>query len=206
MKTSRYRSKIQNADSAFARPRFTWAARVFVAAFLFFAFAFSPLTAQQITRVAVLDMARLLAAFPKAVEGLKNFEAKKAEIQTEVNRQTAEIKRLQEAKVDAENSHDYDYVQRLEREISSRTLVLKNYAAARQNELDLMAKALSAGTPFAQKLGVTVAQVAEAEGYSLVLNLTPQQAEANLVLWNSPAVDITDKVIQALSAAFPSAR
>jgi outer membrane protein len=166
---------------------------------ILFALAGFPLAAQQITRVAVIDLARVMAAFPKDTAALKNFEAKKAEVQAEVDRKAAEIKGLQAQKANADTAGDGVQSSALAAEIAAKTASFKDYVAARQNELDLLAKALSSQTSFVQKLGATISQVAEEEGYSLVLNLKPQDQNANIVLWNSPAIDITDKVIQAFS-------
>ena len=177
--------------------RFELAAACIAAFFLLVA---QPLASQQITRVSVVDLARILAAFPKDTAALRNFETKKSEVQTEVDRRAAEIRALQAKKSEAEASGDNATNVAIESELARKTADLKQYAAARQNELDLLAKALSTGASFLQSLSATIAQVAESEGYSLVLNLKPQDQNANIVLWNSASVDITDKVIQALSA------
>jgi outer membrane protein len=155
--------------------------------------------AQQITRVAVLDLSRVLAAFPQDSAAIKNFESRKADVQAVVDARTAEIKKLQARKTDAENSGDAETAKSLEQEIAKKTADLKDYATARQNELDIMAKALSSSASFLKKLNVKIGQVAEAEGYTLVLNAKPDQG-SSIVLWNSSAVDITDKVIQAINS------
>lgn len=155
--------------------------------------------AQQITRVAVLDIGRVLSYYAKEASALINFEKKKAEVQAEVDKQSAEIKLLQLKKVEAQSHDDAELVSSLDLEIVRKTAELKEYLTSRQNELDLLAKALSSSSSFLQRLNSTIAKVAEAEGYSLVLNLKPQDQNANLVLWYSPAIDITDKVIQALA-------
>lgn len=166
----------------------------------FFLLAAAPALSQQITRVAVLDMPRVLSAFPMDAAALKNFEARKAEMQAEVDRKAAEIKSLQSGKAEADASGDSEAAESLGGEIARRTAALREYVSARQGELDLLAKALSSNASFVQKLAATIAQVAEAEGYSLVLNLKSQDQSTNIILWNSPSIDITDKVIQALSA------
>lgn len=167
--------------------------------FLFVVLVTGVVSAQQITRVAVLDLARVLATFPKDTAALKNFELKKAEIQAEADRRSVEIRNLQARKTDADTSGDQEASRALELEISRKISSLQDYVQARQNELDLLAKALSSANSFLQKLNSTIARVAEEEGFSLVLNLKPQDQSSSLVLWNSPAIDITDKVIQALS-------
>lgn len=168
---------------------------------IFLILATAPVLSQQITRVAVVDLSRVLSAFPADTAALKNFEAKKAEIQAEVDRRAAEIKNLQSKKANADTFGEGDRAFDLTREIEQKTEALKEYISARQNELDLLAKALSSSASFVQKLGSTIAKVAEAEGYSLVLNLKPQDQNASVVLWNSASIDITDKVIQAIPAS-----
>jgi outer membrane protein len=159
-----------------------------------------PLQAQQITRVAVLNMARVLAAFPIDQNSLKNFEAKKAEIQAEINTMTAEVRDLSARKAELEAMGATLTAKHYQNEIDRKTQEVKQYAAQRQNELDILAKVVSANLSFVQRLGSTIALVAETEGYSMVLNLAPEDKKSDLVLWNSPSVDITDKVIQALSS------
>ncbi|MCX7026813.1 MAG: OmpH family outer membrane protein [Spirochaetes bacterium] len=176
------------------------AARVLaLAAALAFCTVF-PASAQQITRVAVIDLTRVLAAFPQDVAAIKNFETRKADVQAAVDARTAEIKRLQSKKAVAESSDDAETAKNLDQEIAIKTADLKEYASARQNELDLLVRALSSSASFLKKLNAKMAQVAEAEGYTLVLNSKPQDQGSSIVLWNSSAVDITDKVIQSLNA------
>ena len=47
---------------------------------------------------------------------------------------------------------------------------------------------------FYKNLNRTIKKVAENEGLSMVINLQ----QSNSILWYSPAVDITDKVIESL--------
>ena len=155
--------------------------------------------AQQITRVAVLDLSRVLAAFPQDAAAIKNFESRKAEVQAAVDARTAEIRKLQTRKAESEGSGDFETAKSLDQDIAKKTADMRDYAAARQNELELLAKALSSNVSFLKKLNAKIAQVAEAEGYTLVLNTKSDQG-SGIVLWNSSAVDITDKVIQSLNA------
>lgn len=173
-------------------------AMLVLAAFLLL--SLRPLAAQQITRAAVIDMNRVLAAFPSDTAALKNFETRKAQVQAEVDGKAAEIRKLQAKKAEAEVLDDRVQMEFLSSELARKTADLKEFISSRQNELDLLAKALSSNASFIQKLSSTIAQVAETEGYSLVLNLKPQDQNASIVLWNSASIDITDKVIQALSA------
>jgi outer membrane protein len=159
-----------------------------------------PVSAQQITRVAVVDLTRILAAFPKNASAIRNFETKKAEVQVIVDAKAAEIRQMQAKKNEYDPVDNQEEIATLNALIAQKSIELKEYAQARQNELDLIAKALSSNVSFLQKLNATIAHVAESEGFSLVLNLRPQDQASAIVLWNSPSVDITDKVIQALGS------
>jgi outer membrane protein len=152
---------------------------------------------QSITRIAVIDMARVLDTFSDNTAAIRNFEQKKAEIQGEVDKMAADIKALQTQKTEAQARGDSSSVQSLDAQIAKKTADLKEYVTARQNELDIMAKALSSSNSFLQKIDETVGRIAESEGYSIVLNLTPKD-DSNIVVWNSTAIDITDEVILAL--------
>jgi outer membrane protein len=156
--------------------------------------------AQQITRVAVLDLPKVVASFPQETAPLKQFEEKKAEIQAEADRQAAAIRSLQAQKQSAEQVGQWASAGILDAEIADRTQALKDYVRDRQAELELMAKVLGTGATFLQRLNQTIRQVAEAEGYSVVLNLKPESGTSQ-VLWYSGAVDLTDKVIQAVVAS-----
>ncbi|MEW6548385.1 MAG: OmpH family outer membrane protein [Spirochaetota bacterium] len=175
--------------------------RRFILAVFAFAFALASLGAQQITRVAVVDLSRVLAAFPSQTQAIKNFETRKAEVQAAVDVRAAEIRTLQAKRAEIQNRDGMvEGLAELDAKISKLTAELKEYVNARQNELDLLARSISSNATFLQKLNSTIAQVAEAEGFSLVLNTKPQDQSSGMILWHSPSVDLTDKVIQAIAA------
>ena len=58
-----------------------------------------------------------------------------------------------------------------------------------------MKQSLSQNDEFYKKLNATIRRIAENEGLSMIINVDKNQ----FVLWYSPSVDITDKVIDALS-------
>ncbi|TXT41886.1 MAG: outer membrane protein [Spirochaetes bacterium] len=176
--------------------------RLTAAGIIAFSLAVFSLGAQQITRVAVVDLSRIMAAFPNQTQAIKNFETRKAEVQAVVDVKALEIRTLQARRNEIQNQNGmFDEMATLDAKIVRLTAELKEYLSARQNELDLLARSISSNTSFIQKLNGMIAQVAEAEGFSLVLNLKPQDPSAAVVLWNSPSVDLTDKIIQAMAAS-----
>ena len=109
---------------------------------------------------------------------------------------TQELKNLQTKKIEAQNRNDSSQVFRLESEISRKATYLTEYTRAKNIKLDDMKKRLESSDDFYELMYNTIARIAESDGYSMVLSL--QQADA--VLWYSTSVDITEKVINEISA------
>ena len=154
--------------------------------------------AQQITRIAVVDLQKVLLAYSKDSTALRDYEAKKAEIQQEIDRQATDIKTLQGQKADADRAKDSVNSQRLDAEIGRRTDALRSFVRAKQDELDKIAATINSTDSFAQLVYQKIQNVAETDGYSLVLNLRSVDSVMSAVLWYSPMIDITDKVIAAI--------
>ena len=83
---------------------------------------------------------------------------------------------------------------RLESEITKKTDALTEYTNAKNVELESLKKNLQNSDAFYKKLYGVLEKVAENEGYSMIMSLQ----QANAVLWYSPSVDITEKVIAEL--------
>lgn len=152
------------------------------------------LTAQQITRFGVVDTARVYEAYFRNSAPVRNYESKKAEFQSEINKRTDELQQLQQQKIDYQNSGNDAAVLRVESDITKKTDYLTEYTNAKNVELESLKKTLQNSDTFYQKLYATLQKVAENEGYSMILSLQ----QANAVLWYSSSVDITDKVIAEL--------
>ncbi|MEI6875755.1 MAG: OmpH family outer membrane protein [Spirochaetota bacterium] len=153
---------------------------------------------QQITRIAVVDLGKVIVGYSRDSSALRDYEAKKTQIQQEINGMAEEIKALQSQKADAEKSRDAPASTRLEGEIAKKTDTLRAYVRAKQDELDREASKLNSSNAFVQLIYQKIQLVAETEGYSLVLNLKSADAVMSAVLWYSPMIDITDKVIASL--------
>ena len=166
--------------------------------FLCLALPLAGIGAQQITRIAVVDLQKILLAYSTDSTELRDYEAKKAEIQQEINQQATDIKTLQGQKTDADNARDAATSQRLAAEIAQRTDTLRTFVRTKQDELDKIAASIKSTDGFAQLVYKKIQNVAETDGYSLVLNLRSADSVMSAVLWYSPMIDITDKVIAAL--------
>ena len=152
------------------------------------------LFAQQITRFGVVDTARVYAAYFRNSAPVRNYESKKADFQNEINKRTDEIQKLQQQKVDYQNSGNESAAMRIEAEITKKTDYLTQYTSAKNIELESLKNSLQNSDAFYKKLYNSLERVAEHEGFSLILSLQ----QANAVLWYSSSVDVTDKVISEL--------
>ncbi|GMO30328.1 MAG: OmpH family outer membrane protein [Spirochaetaceae bacterium] len=153
--------------------------------------------AQQITRFAIVDMARVNAAFQGDGKAGQSLETQAAKIQEEVDKRTAEINELKKSYTEAVNAKNTADAKRLEGELQRKIATLKNYYDVETKKLeDAKSKVGSSQTPeFAARVYNAVRLAAESEGYVMVLNL---QNSKGMIAWYSQAIDITDKVIANL--------
>ncbi len=166
-----------------------------IVSFLFCLLAFSQsVFAQQITRFAVIDTSRVYQAYFRNSSPVRNYENKKGDYQTEIDSLTKELENLHDQKIEADRNGDSVLSGRLADEISQKTDYIKEYASAKNAELDAMKSSLENNDEFYEQLYATIEKIAESGGYSVVMSLQ----QANAILWYSPSVDITDDVITQL--------
>ncbi|MDR1363224.1 MAG: OmpH family outer membrane protein [Spirochaetaceae bacterium] len=154
------------------------------------------LSAQQITRFAVVDMSKVYTAFFRESRAVRDFEERSARVQADVDRMTREIQDLKSSQSNAELQGDNEKAVKLESEIYKKSEFLKEYFKLKTTELEDQKKKLSQSSAFLEQVYNELRLVAESEGYSMVLNLKDVKG----ILWYSPAIDITDKVIQNLQS------
>jgi outer membrane protein len=152
------------------------------------------LPAQQLTRFAVVDLSRVYMSFLRDSRAVREWEDASAQVQREVDRRNREIQDLQSRKVNAELQGNEGGALDLENQIYRRTEALREYYQVKTAELEDRKRRLSQSDSFLEQVYDEIRFIAESEGYSTVLSLK----ENSGVLWYSPTVDITDKLIQNL--------
>ncbi len=150
--------------------------------------------AQQLTRFAVVDLSRVYTQFFRESRAVREWEERSARVQTEVDRMTAEIQTLHGSLVDAEARGDEERALRLQNEVYRKQDFLRDYYQVKKTELEDQMKKLSQSGSFLEQVRDEIRFIAESEGYSMVLN----QRENTGILWFSPTVDITEKLITNL--------
>jgi len=147
---------------------------------------------QQITRIAVVDLTRVHAAF--FPDSQRELDRRRAAVQAEINRMTQEIQGLRSAHVEAVSRGDQLEALRLQDDIRARTEFLREFHAVNTAELEAQRRAIGQTDEFLARVYREIQNVARSEGIVMVfdLNTTPG------ILWHSPVVDITNQVVQGL--------
>jgi outer membrane protein len=150
---------------------------------------------QSITRFAVVDMNRITAAYAEQNANARSFNEKSARIQAEIEKLNRELQalndKLTEANANNENNEKQNQIRTLENQIKTKTQAVQNYIKTSFAELERERAALAQNDSFVQQLSSILRVVAESEGYSMVLS----KQDGSGILWYSPSVDITNKVI-----------
>ncbi|MDR1232384.1 MAG: OmpH family outer membrane protein [Spirochaetaceae bacterium] len=153
-------------------------------------------SAQQLTRFAVVDLAKVYTSFLRDSRAVREFEERSARVQADIDKYSVEIQQLKSRQATAQIEGRDAEALRLDSEIYQKSEYLRNYYEAKTAELEDQRKKLSQSDSFVQQVYSELQLIAESEGYTMVLNLTG----TNGILWYSPTVDITAKVIESLRA------
>ncbi|MCL1814926.1 MAG: OmpH family outer membrane protein [Treponema sp.] len=143
-----------------------------------------------ITRFAVVDMNRVMAAFAEQSTEFKAFSDKRNTVQAEIEKQAKELQELNTKLAEAQEEGKKDQIRTLENQIRTKTQAAKNYYDRMIAELEKDRQQLQKNNTFMARVNNAIRVVAESEGFSMVLS-----RETAGILWYSPSVDITNKVI-----------
>ncbi len=155
---------------------------------------FFSLEAQQITRFAVVDLQRVYTSFFRESRPVRDFEARSARVQADIETMNEEIVTLRSQLLDAQTQNDGARVLRLENEIFRKSEFLQQYYQTKTQELEIQRQRLADSNTFYQQVYDEIRIIAESEGYSMVMSLKDNKG----ILWYSPTVDITDTLIDNL--------
>jgi len=166
---------------------------LFLAVFLF---SCSCIFAQQLTRFAVVDLPKVYTAYFRDSRAVRDFEQRSAKVQAEIDKITKEIQDLKSKHADASLRGDQTEALRLETQVNKRTEFLREYYNTKTAELQNEKIKLMQSGSFLDQVYDEIRYIAESEGYSAVFDLK----ETKGLIWYSPTVDITDKLIQNLQS------
>ena len=150
--------------------------------------------AQILTRFAVVDLNRVYMAYFSESRPVREYNERRTRVQTELDRMTVELNSLRAEMAEARARGNTEQILRLEMEVNRRTDFLREYYQTQMTALESQLSRLTQDSSFLEQIYDEIRFIAESEGYSAVLNL----GDAAGILWYSPTVDITDRLIRSL--------
>ena len=168
--------------------------KIIVLSVVAFASSFCGIFAQQITKFGVVDTARVYQAYFRDSTPVRNYESKKQEFQSEIDKMVSDLQNLHDRKLEYEKNGDESAAMNIEAQITKKTDFINEYTNAKNVELESLKKSLQDNAAFCKQLYNTLSRIAEKGGYSMILSLQ----QSNAILWYSRSVDITDEVISQL--------
>ena len=162
-------------------------------ALLVFTIVLVPAFAQQLTTVGVIDSFRIYTTYFSQSAAVREVENFRADFQAELNRHAQELRTLQQRKIEADARGDEAAALRLNDEIFQKGMFIQDFQRIRQRQLEQMQTNLTQNDAFLQQLQSAVRLVAEAAGFTVILD-----AGNPALQWWSQEVDITDRVIARL--------
>lgn len=153
--------------------------------------------AQEITKVAVVDLKRINENFRVDSQAARDYETKKQKYKAESQKLQEEIVKLKNQRVEAkQRNKDARTIQKYDALIAAKTKFLIEYTSTKNEELKMLQNKLIANDNFYTSVYNAIKTVAEREGYTVVLNL---QDQTSAIIWYSLTIDITDMVITELN-------
>ena len=169
--------------------------RPLLAAMVFLALAGTAF-GEQITRVGVLDIEKVYSVYFRESRAVKELQEKRAEVLREIGRIDEEVLALESQKLQAESDRNSDLALRLDTEIFKKKQYRDDYRRIKMDQLRKMSERVSLSDAFLDELVSAIQFVAEAEGFSVILNKSGQFEQ--FFFFYTKEVDITEKVIQEL--------
>ncbi len=161
---------------------------------LFFAVLLLGLSAEQITKFAVIDTSRIFDTFRRDSKAARDYQEKVSRYKMQADELVKELKELQQKKVNAIARGEDDLAKEYAAKVKDKTAFILEFKKACNDELKSLRKDLMNDDEFYQMLYAAIEKIAEREGYSMVM----VRQEISGIIWYSPTVDITEKVIQEL--------
>ena len=154
------------------------------------------LTAEQITRVGILDIDKVYAVYFRESRAVKEFQQKRVEVLRDIGAIDEEILELENRRLDAEARGDASEALRLDNDIFKKKQCRDDFRRIKMDQLKRMSEKLYQSDEFLDELLQAIQFVAESEGFSLVLNSGGQSSQ--MFLFFTKEIDITEMVIQEL--------
>ena len=152
------------------------------------------LSAQQYTRIGVVNIGKIYETASKDSPGVKELEEMKSDILKEVTRMSDELRVLEAKKQEATASGKELEVLSIDNEIQQKQNYQKEYVRVRQSQYNAKRDNLKQDTSFLSLVVQKIKEVSEIKGYTMVL----RSDDPNLIYYNLES-DITEDVLKQMS-------
>jgi Skp family chaperone for outer membrane proteins len=170
--------------------------RTALAIVLALAFSTPGLWAQQVTKVGICDFSRVLNTSYRESKTVREFYEAQQTIKKEQAAIEKEIADLQNQRLEADKAGNADLVLQLDRRLSDKRRYLDDYKKIKGDWVRQQAERILGSSNFLRDILDVVKVVAESEGMALVVR--SDATGADLILYNIPEIDITEKVIKEI--------
>lgn len=151
------------------------------------------LSAQQFTRIGVVNMQRVYEVAQKGTPAVKELEELRLSIQKDVTRMSDELRQLEARKVEAKARGNDMEVLNLEAEIQQKQNYQKEFVRVKQAQFNAKRDELKQDTSFLQTVVQKIKEVSEIKGYTMII----RSDDPNLIYYNLES-DITEDVIKQM--------
>jgi Skp family chaperone for outer membrane proteins len=160
------------------------------------AFVALSLWAQQVTKVGICDFSRVLNTSYRESKTVREFYEAQQTIKKEQATIEKEIADLENQRLEADKAANADLVLQLDRRLSEKRRYLDDYKKIKGDWVRQQAERILGSSNFLRDILEVVKVVAEGEGMALVVR--SDAAGSELILFNIPEIDITEKVIKEI--------
>ena len=152
-------------------------------------------SAEQITKVGIIDVVKVYRGFFSQSKMVRDLDERVALYSAEVERLRGEITSLEAQKLEAQKEEQDERVADLSGQILASQEYLNTYTRVTKEQLRMLREELAGDDEFYQQMYEVIRFVAEQGGFSLVFSSALSE-----IFYHTPEIDITEKVIQELTA------
>lgn len=166
-----------------------------LAAIIFVLAVCAPLWTQQVTKVAICNWTQILTTSYKETQAVRELDGFRTSYQNEIRSVSNDISDMENRKLDADKAGNKALILQLENDINQKKAYLDEYYRIKTDSYKRQAAKLFTGSIVKEILDA-VRFVAEQDGDALVLRSDGNYAD--VIIYNIPEIDITQKVIDRI--------
>jgi len=166
---------------------------LFISALL--GFSLFSIYSEPLSKIGIINITKIVQAYYAESRSWREIEEETKRVEDYLAEKIALLNDLRSRRLTAQNSGDENQVLKLDDEIFKLQEHIQEYKNIKYNQIKNQRDRLLQSPDFAAELRRGINFVSENEGYTLIFN-----SDARDIMWWSPEVDITEKVLNYLRA------